>query len=234
MAKRRVYEKFIAGHSIRFSITLDGSAQAGGAHVFLSVDKPGAFIQIDSADVPEYGNRVSFNVYSSDAIAVPEQVIVAASYRAVTMYDTVTIVPALHYTFYSVHEATESMSIPIDLNDLGEVLVSTSSGCFVWRNGIRTPSPCGAAFNDSGWIVATEYPVYGRASVVVYKPDTTIHIPAPDSVYSYNVAVDINNKGQVAMNSTALIPPYGPTKLSIWENNAFTFSGTPTLTISTP
>jgi len=201
-------QKFIAGKPIRFSLTIDGEARSNGAHPNLSSDKP-EVLSMDSISMGYYAFQFSFDVVSSSTISSPEQVILTAMFHSGTLHDTVTIIPAPHYTFVDLGDTSDTTSRAIAINNSGLILGASNDQTierpFLWSHGIRTYlkkppgflSSVANGMNDSGVVVGVvsdsgDY----LQHAVVWKKDTTIILHELPG-YLQGAANAVNNRGDI-------------------------------------
>ncbi|GEM_PF-6953853 len=234
-------KKFIAGKPILLKTSLDGEAPPAGALVRYSSDKPGVLAIPDSMNIPYRDWEHSFAVISPAAVTSPEQVILTAAYRSKTLHDTITIIPAPHYTFVDLGEIGDSTSRAIAINNSGKILGASNDETmerpFLWVNGVRTlltfppglVNPDAKGMNDSDVIVGTAYDNTDNLQrAVVWKKDTTIILPKLPG-YVQSIATAINNSGDVVglsdVNVNGIVIPNEP-RATLWRDTTITDLGT--------
>jgi probable HAF family extracellular repeat protein len=202
--------KFIAGKPILFSMALDGQAPHNGALINLSSDKPGVLLLSDTLTIPYQYIQSTFVGVSASTVTTAERVLVAVRYRSVTLYDTITIIPAPHFTFVNLTDSIGLITHPVAINNSGIILgmglhigvatpVLVVDGNRQWLQG-----PPGYLFavangmNDSGVVVgsAINYGVDSLQHGIVWKSDTTIVLPELPG-YAQGAANAINNHGDI-------------------------------------
>ncbi|HUN64793.1 MAG TPA: T9SS type A sorting domain-containing protein [Bacteroidota bacterium] len=209
---------FIAGWPIRFQVSLDGEAPPPGAPISMSSDHPLVLPPVTPLTIHYRKRDTTWTLTSANTIASPQQVILTLTYRGKSLFDTVIIVPQLHYSVVEFGDSTYYYAA-LSINNAGKVYGIDASGNYFWDNGTVTrfssfpgltlyPSNGPQALNDSGHLVGN---VGNHAAY--WKPDTTITLPLPPG-YASAYGVAINNHDDVI--------GYADTVACLWSGGGFT------------
>ena len=220
------HKKYLAGCSILFNGVLNGESSSVGWDMQVSSSRPDLINPSSTISLDSFSREGFFTVNTNSSISTPEMVILTASYRGISLEDTVTLIPApVSYALTEISPPNYGGYNFQAINNAGDILMD---GVTLYRNGVYIQLDTLPGFrmngasgmNDIGWFYGAVWDTTINNSRPAYwKPDTTIILPTLEPLYPSGGTYGINNNGEVIGGVSALTFPY-ESKPVVWRNDS--------------